>query len=429
MQGTKITSTPLAGRRAGVLGSGRSGQAAARVLHAMGAAVRVVDKDAARLASVYDGTKEGGLFELVSGEHEPAQFAGLDLLVVSPGARVRDIEPFLPADLPVISELELASRHVQEPAIAITGTNGKTTTASLTDFMLRRAGKKVFLGGNIGTPLSEYLLTEDRADVIVLEVSSFQLQHCETFRPRVGVLLNFSPDHLDYHASLEEYLEAKLKLFENQTGEDVALIDQTLRGEIEKRGGMAARVEWLTTEIDFSTPHLLGAHNRQNLEAAWKAVREMGVSEEDARAAAYDFEPPPHRLQIVANKRGIIFIDDSKATTVDSLVAALKAMDRPVRLLAGGKYKGGDLEALRPLLAEKVRSVGLFGGAREVFEKAWTGAVPVFWEETMTKAFARHMAEAEEGEAILLSPATASFDQYKSYAERGNEFRRLAEET
>ncbi|TVM19777.1 UDP-N-acetylmuramoyl-L-alanine--D-glutamate ligase [Oceanidesulfovibrio indonesiensis] len=428
MRGTKITSTPLAGSRAGVLGSGRSGRAAALVLKALGASVRVVDKDAERLAAVYAGTEEERTFELVGGEHGPSQFAGLDLLVVSPGARVRDIEPHLPAGLHVIAELELASRMVQEPIVAITGTNGKTTTASLVDAMLRSAGRKVFLGGNIGTPLAEYLLTEDRADVLVLEVSSFQLQHCETFRPRVGVLLNFSPDHLDYHASLEEYLEAKLKLFENQTAEDVALIDAALRGEIERRGPLPARVEWLTRDIDFDTPHLLGAHNRQNTEAAWKAVRAVGVSEKDARAAAYDFEPPPHRLQIVAEKRGIRFIDDSKATTVESLAAALQAMDRPVRLLAGGKYKGGDLEALRPLISEKVRAVGLYGGSREVFEKAWAGAAKMFWEETMEAAFAAHMDEAQEGEIVLLSPATSSFDQYANYIERGNDFRRLVED-
>ncbi|MFW5733616.1 MAG: UDP-N-acetylmuramoyl-L-alanine--D-glutamate ligase [Oceanidesulfovibrio sp.] len=426
--GTKITSASMAGKRAGVLGSGRSGRAAALVLQALGASVRVVDKDADKLAAAYQGAEEGRMFELVGGEHEPSQFADLDLLVVSPGARVRDIEAHLPAGLPVLAELELASRLVDEPIIAVTGTNGKTTTVSLAESMLRRAGKSVFLGGNIGTPLSQYLLTEERADVIVLEVSSFQLQHCETFRPRVGVLLNFSPDHLDYHASLEEYFEAKLRLFENQNAGDAALIDAALRGEVEKYGGLAARVEWLTSAIDFKTPNLLGAHNRQNLEAAWKAVREMGVSEEDARAAAYDFEPPPHRLQIVGEKHGVIFINDSKATTVESLAAALKAMDRPVRLLAGGKYKGGDLEALRPLISEKVRAIGLYGGSREIFEKAWAGAAKMFWEETLEAAFAAHMDEAREGEAILLSPATSSFDQYANYEERGNDFRRLVEE-
>lgn len=429
MHGTKISSTPLTGNRAGVLGSGRSGRAAALLLQALGASVRVVDKDADKLAAAYRGTEEERNFELVGGEHEPAQFAGLDLLVVSPGARVKDIEPFLPAGLPVLAELELASRFVQEPIIAITGTNGKTTTVSLVDAMLRRAGKKVFLGGNIGTPLSEYLLGEDRADVLVLEASSFQLHHCETFRPRVGVLLNFSPDHLDYHDSLDEYLDAKLKLFENQTAEDMALIDEALRGEIERRGQLAARLEWLTRDVDFDTPHLLGAHNRQNVEAAWKAVRDMGVSEEDARSAAYDFEPPPHRLQIVGENRGIRFIDDSKATTVESLAAALKAMDRPVRLLAGGKYKGGDLEALRPLITEKVRAIGLYGGSREVFEKAWAGAAKIFWEETLEAAFAAHLDEAQEGETILLSPATSSFDQYANYVERGNDFQRLVKET
>ncbi len=425
-----IDTSPYQGALAGVLGGGRSGQAAARLLHALGARVRVLDKNPETLAAAFPEAGARELFELVGGEHEARHFVDLDMLVMSPGIAVSAMRQFFPPGLEVLAELELASRCVTEPIVAITGTNGKTTTCTLAADMLREAGRRVFLGGNIGTPLSAYLLGEDRAEVVVVEASSFQLQHCETFHPKVAALLNFSADHLDYHKDLEEYLEAKLRIFTRQTPKDLAIAPLSLKAEIEAHGGLRARIHWLDGTSRFTSTTLFGEHNRQNMEAAFLAVQPFGVEEDHARAAIEAFTPLPHRLEVVGRKRGVTFIDDSKATTADSLKAALESLTSPVRLLAGGVYKGvdgADLRALCALLRDKVESVGLYGGSRETFEDAWKDCTDVRWSPTLGEAFTQQAALARPGDVVLLSPATSSFDQYKDYKARGEDFRRHVE--
>lgn len=416
----------LAGYQAVVLGAGSSGTAAATLLVALGAKVRWLERkdpgeDVRRFA-----TDKG--IDMQVGEHAPEQFAGVDLVVVSPGVPVRKMGHLL-GDIPerkIVSELELASWFVSEPILAVTGTNGKTTTVSLCGHILRESGKRVFVGGNIGTPLSEYLLGGERADILVLEVSSFQLQNCRTFKPHVGVLLNFSPNHLDYHESMEEYLEAKLKLFARQGEGDLAIAPLNMKDELEGRSFTKAKRVYFVPSNRFEGARLLGAHNKANMEAAWLACRAFGVSDDQARAAVMSFKPLAHRIEPVIEAGGVLFVDDSKATTIDAMAAAISAFDRPVRLLAGGVWKGGDAAALVPLLKERVKAVGLFGKAREVFEEAWQGHVPLFWEPTLEPAVKRLYAEAQPGDVILLSPATASFDLYKDYKARGDDFQRIA---
>lgn len=416
----------LAGYQAVVLGAGSSGTAAATLLVALGAKVRWLERkdpgeDVRRFA-----TDKG--IDMQVGEHAPEQFAGVDLVVVSPGVPVRKMGHLL-GDIPerkIVSELELASWFVSEPILAVTGTNGKTTTVSLCGHILRESGKRVFVGGNIGTPLSEYLLGGERADILVLEVSSFQLQNCRTFKPHVGVLLNFSPNHLDYHESMEEYLEAKLKLFARQGEGDLAIAPLNMKDELEGRSFTKAKRVYFVPSNRFEGARLLGAHNKANMEAAWLACRAFGVSDDQARAAVMSFKPLAHRIEPVIEAGGVLFVDDSKATTIDAMAAAISAFDRPVRLLAGGVWKGGDAAALVPLLKERVKAVGLFGKAREVFEDAWQGHVPLFWEPTLEPAVKRLYAEAQPGDVILLSPATASFDLYKDYKARGDDFQRIA---
>lgn len=416
----------LAGYHAVVLGAGSSGTAAATLLVSLGAKVRWLERkdpgeDVRRFAA------DKGI-DMQVGEHTPEQFAGVDLVVVSPGVPVRKMGHLL-GDMPerkVVSELELASWFVSEPILAVTGTNGKTTTVSLCGHILREAGKRVFVGGNIGTPLSEYLLGGERADILVLEVSSFQLQNCRTFKPHVGVLLNFSANHLDYHESMEEYLEAKLKLFARQTEQDLAIAPLNMKDELEARGFTKAKRIYYVPSNRFEGARLLGVHNKANMEAAWLACRAFGVSDDQARAAVMSFKPLSHRIEPVIETGGVLFVDDSKATTIDAMAAAITAFDRPVRLLAGGVWKGGDVAALVPLLKDRVKSVGLFGKAREVFEGAWQGHVPLFWEPTLEPAVKRLYAEAQPGDVILLSPATASFDLYKDYKARGDDFQRIA---
>lgn len=425
-----IHSGQLAGHFAVVLGAGASGLAAARLLSALGARVRVVDRNA--FADHVRAEAETMGWELLSGEHAAGQFQGLDLLVVSPGVPVAKLADVL-AGVPeskIIGELELASWFCPVPVLAVTGTSGKTTTVSLIGAMLEQAGVKAFVGGNIGTPLSSFLLQEQiapAAQVAVLEVSSFQLMHARSFKPHVAVLINISPNHLDYHADMEEYVSAKLKLFAKMGPDDLAIVPLELKDELERREFTRAKRQYFVPSKRFAGAKLLGAHNQANLEAAWLAARAFGVSEADAARAAEAFEPLPNRLEPVAQVSGVLYVNDSKATTVSAMGAALESFDRPVRLLAGGVWKGGEPQALLPLIRERVASVGLFGGAREQFEAAWAGQVDMQHHETLEGAVRAQAAMAMPGDVILLSPATSSFDQYPSYKARGDDFKRVVE--
>jgi len=420
----------LAGHQAVVVGAAVSGVAAARLLAALGASVRLLDRNPESLDRECREDLTSRRVELALGPHEPRHFAGAQLVVLSPGVPVAKLAPLLAVSpgAQVVSELELASWFTQEPILAVTGTNGKTTTTSLIGHILASSGKRVFVGGNIGTPLSDHVLANPPGDVAVLEVSSFQLQNVHSFRPKVGVLLNFSANHLDYHADLEEYLAAKLRLFARMDGNDLAVLPLDMKNELERRDFTKARRIYFTPSNRFADNHLPGAHNKSNMEAAWLACKAFGVTEEQARAAVATFKPLSHRLQGLGEKSGVLFVDDSKATTVEAMRAAIESFDRPVRLLAGGVFKGGDLEGLKALLAAKVAQVGLFGANREIFERAWTGVVPLFWEPTLEGAVTRLYREAASGDVILLSPATASFDLYASYKERGRDFSRIMNE-
>jgi len=413
-----------------VVGAGSSGRAAALLLADLGAKVRLLERNQGGLDETYVREAESAGIELRLGAHQPEDFAGLQMLVVSPGIPVRTVKALLPVgeNPQIISELELASRFAQGRILAVTGTNGKTTVTALAAHVLQNAGLSVFMGGNIGTPLSEYVLSGREADVLALEVSSFQAQTCSSFHPEVGVLLNFSPDHLDYHADMDEYLRAKLNMFAFMTPDDLAILPVEMREDLEERQFTMARMKWFESTDRFECERLPGTHNQANMEAVFQATRRFGSTERCMREALESFEPYPHRLQRVGEKAGVLFVDDSKATTVEALRAALETFDRPVLLLAGGVYKGGDLDALTPLLRRKVRAVCLFGDSREIFEKAWAGHVSLAWEATLDKAMHRLMTWAEEGDVLLLSPATSSFDLYANYKERGDHFQRVFEE-
>jgi UDP-N-acetylmuramoylalanine--D-glutamate ligase len=427
----------IPGSLAVVVGAGASGEAAARLLHEKGAKVRLLERNPDKVTQgLLVLTGELGI-ELVTGPHEPAHFAGASLVVSSPGVPFSMLRPLLDAAVnpPVLAEMELAFRYTHEPILAVTGTSGKTTMVSLAAAMLEAAGKKVFLGGNIGTPLSDYVTTVlkggKKADVLVLEVSSFQLMGCTTFSPNVGMLLNITPNHLDQHESMREYSEAKFSMFSRQTQGDVALFGADLEDEVPLHT-IGGRVEYFTNPC-FSGPKtkwktkLLGAHNQLNIEAAYRACSEFGVSREMAERAAAEFKPLPNRLELVGEWGGVAYVNDSKCTTVSALDVALKSMERPTLLLVGGVFKGGNLEALIPLLKEKVKVVGIFGQSRGIFTKAWEGTVPLFWSATLEEAMRILRNEAESGDTILLAPATSSFDAYPNYVARGKDFRRVAE--
>jgi UDP-N-acetylmuramoylalanine--D-glutamate ligase len=412
----------LKGHKAVVVGAGRSGKAAALLLLRLGATVRLVEKNEAAVVQELEDLAAKGRMTISVGEHNAADFVDADLIVLSPGVSRRSIEPLLPArKVQVVSEIELGSWFVSEPIVAITGTNGKSTTTTLIAHVLNHAGKRAFAGGNLGTPLCEYVTGAEQADVLILEVSSFQLQNIGSFHPRVAVFLNFAPNHLDYHADMEEYLQAKLRMFSTMTSRDQAVVSLALKDMVEERGIKANRTYFVASQR-FSAPQLPGRHNRENIEAAFLACRFFGVDEGTFQAALQTFVPLPHRLQRVGEKSGVIFVDDSKATTVDALRAALEALDGPIHLLAGGIFKGGDLAALAPIVKEKVKSVALFGGSRELFEKAFDGVVPVSWDQTLREAVFRSALAAVPGDTVLLAPATSSFDQFANYKERGKAF-------
>jgi len=411
-----------------VVGAGKSGLAAAELLLRLGARVALADAkpdlDPAALGPL------AGRVELRLGAHTPAQFADASLVVLSPGVAAKKIAAALApvASENVVAELEFASWFLQDPVLAITGTNGKTTTTTLVSQMLTDAGKTVFTGGNIGTPLCRFLLDGSRADVVVLEVSSFQLQNCQSFAPKVGVFLNFAANHLDYHADMEEYLSAKLNLFARMDASGLAILPREMRAELEKRDFTRAKKIWFGPTDRLPAPHLPGAHNRANVEAAWQAASAFGVSEASARATAAAFRPLAHRLQAVGEKNGVLFVDDSKSTTLDSTAAAVQSFERPVRLLLGGVFKGGDVAGLIPALDGRVVEIALFGAAREVFEPVLGKRFKLSWEPDLERAVRRLWTSARPGDVLLLSPATASFDAYRGYAARGDHFQRIVKE-
>ncbi len=411
-----------------VVGAGASGSAAARLLYRLGARVRLLEKNPEAVSDALRQDAKNLGYEILTGPHDPAYFSNARLVVPSPGVPMRVLSPLLKAagNPPLLAELELASRFTSEPVIAVTGTSGKTTTASLIAAMLRAAGRRVFLGGNIGTPLSDYVVSKEKADILVLEASSFQLLGCETFHPNVALLLNISPNHLDQHADMDEYVDAKFRIFQRQTPEDTALVGEELL-ETARSRGLRGQLRGFTATERFPVTKLLGRHNKANLEAAYQATSLFGVDEATAAKAVADFPPLSHRLELVGEWHGVAYINDSKCTTPESLRVALESMDRPVRLLAGGVFKGGDLAALRALLKEKTREAALFGGSREVFEQAWQGVVPLSWSADLETAVRILRDHAQAGEVILLAPATSSFDLFANYGKRGDEFRRIAE--
>ncbi len=416
-----------------VIGLGASGRAAVRLLHSLGAKIKILDKNPDSLTPDFKQFIEEAKIQVLFGEHRAEDFLGADIVIPSPGAPINQIMPLLARTNPpeVISEVEFASRYVEsEPIIAITGTSGKTTTTSLCSAMLKEQGFSVFTGGNIGTPLSEYILdrekTAKKVDIIVLELSSFQLQACHSLKPRVAMLLNLSENHLDHHKDMQEYIDAKMRLFRCQDEADLAVFGQSVLELAEEYNVQARKVVYELHDERFNKSQLFGNHNKLNAEAAYKAVKEFGVSLANAEKALEKFKAIEHRLEKICEHKGITFVNDSKATTVDALKVALTAFDKPVHLLVGGKFKGGDLEALIPLLQEKVKSVCMFGASSEYFKKAWEHKIPLHYEKTLKEAMHALYKKAEKGDVILLSPATSSFDQYKNYNARGDDFRHIA---
>ncbi|HEY3667874.1 MAG TPA: UDP-N-acetylmuramoyl-L-alanine--D-glutamate ligase, partial [Polyangiaceae bacterium] len=427
----------LSGKRVVVVGLGKSGVAAAKLCLARGA--RVVGTDSAGADKISPEAKALGI-ELVLGGHAAAKLDTADLVVVSPGVpNLPELTQAELAGVEVIGELELASRFIEAPIVAVGGTNGKSTTTTLVGDMFKAAGLKTFVGGNLGTPSAEAV--DASFEVVVLEVSSFQLERAPGFRPRVSVLLNITEDHLDRYPSFLAYAEAKGNAFVQQTPDDFAIIpdedsdclQQARRGraKIQSFGSYGdyavsgrSVTETRSGELfDLASSALYGRHNIENAAAAIAAARSLDLAVAPIRQALAAFSPLPHRMARVASIAGVSFYDDSKGTNVGASVTALcgLAEARGV-LIAGGRDKQGDYEPLVRALEAKGRALVVLGEAAERIAAAVGARVPLERATSMEDAVVKAFARAKPGDAVLLSPACSSFDMFKSYADRGDQF-------
>jgi UDP-N-acetylmuramoylalanine--D-glutamate ligase len=431
-----------------VAGAARSGLAAAELLASRGALVtlsearaHVPEAEPLRLLGV----------ELEMGGHTAETFAAADLVVLSPG--VPPDQPVVEAarrrGVPVIAEIELASRWLRGRIVAITGTKGKSTTTVLTGRMLEAAGLKVAVGGNIGLPLSAQVSASTPETLHVVETSSFQLEQIDTFHPWIAVMLNFSPDHLDRHPSIGQYAAAKARLFENQNASDWAVInaDDPMVLELARRGlatrwpfarsgsidsGTVIDDGWIVDRrrdrnqrlVPVEAIHLVGPHLVDDVMAAATVGAIAGVTPAALTSAVESFRGLEHAMELVAEIDGVRFVNDSKATNVESARRSIESFDRGVVPIMGGRFKGGDLGLLREPVAARAKAVIAIGEAKEMVRDALAGVVPVEEAASLGAAVDRAYALARPGGVVLLAPACSSFDMFADYADRGRQFKK-----
>jgi len=441
----------LRDKRVLVVGLGKSGVASALFLKERGARVTVSDtKSPDQLREEIPQLLDQGI-TVETGGHGERTFRGQDLIVVSPGVPF-DAPPLMQARAlgeAVIGEIELAAQHIPGPIVAITGSNGKTTTTTLAGEILTAGGIPTLVGGNIGTPAISLVAQTKPETTVVLEISSFQLETIATFRPKIAVILNITPDHLDRHRTFQAYVEAKARIFENQQASDFAVLnedDATCRtladrsrgqvfwfsrkkevargawvkdGQILFRDGQSQREIMLVREIP-----LKGAHNVENILGAICAGALMGCEPAKIRETIQNFKAVEHRLEYVATVKGVEYYNDSKATNVDATIKALESFPKNIHLILGGKDKGSDYTVLNDLLRERVKRVYTIGAAAGKIESQ-IKAAEVVHAETLENAVRRASAVAQPGDIVLLAPACASFDQFQSYNHRGRVFKEI----
>lgn len=440
----------LADKNVLVVGLGRSGIAAARLCADHGAKVTVTDiRAASALGPLVDDLPSTIVREL--GGHQAQTFLAADMIVLSPGVPpLAEVAAARARGVPITGELEIAARFVGANIVAITGTNGKSTTTTLCGAILSATGRPTFVGGNLGVPLSEAVGTSAAAPggACVVEASSFQLETVEHFRPQVAVLLNITADHLDRYADIEAYAQAKARIFAAQTGADFAVVnvdDPTVAritsALASRRIPISTRQRlseggWLDGEalclrlpggtVEYYPANLrglVGCHNQENALAALVAARLSGALPAEARRALLTFRPLAHRMELVAEAEGVAFFDDSKGTNVGAVVAALSGFPRPVVLIAGGRDKGGAYEPLAAAMKDVGRGAVVIGEAGSRIAEALSPVVPVERAASMDDAVERAAALARPGDAVVLSPACSSFDMFRNYEHRAEAFR------
>jgi UDP-N-acetylmuramoylalanine--D-glutamate ligase len=445
----------LKGKRVTVVGLARSGAAAAALLLRERATVSVTDRRPAGELSQWMARFEPGAIRWFVGAHPDEAFRDADLIVLSPGVPLGSppLQAAQARGIPIWGELELAARFVSAPIVAITGSNGKSTTTALTGEMCRGAGRRTFVGGNFGVPLSEAAQPGSAWGEIVVEVSSFQLESVVTFRPTVAALLNVTPDHLDRYPDFEAYARAKCRIFERQRGEDAAVLnaddpvcrDPAFTGRIAARRVLFSRLAEPPSDgvwVDggaivyrvgdrcgriLALDHLriAGVHNVENAMAAAAVALLRGIDVAVIENVLSEFRGLEHRSEFVRELRGVTYINDSKGTNVGAAQKSIESFTRPVILIAGGVGKGADFSALRPLVARRVKKAVLIGDARPQLRRAFEGVTTVAEANGLEEAVRIASESAVPGDVVLLSPACASFDLFRDFEERGRRFKAL----
>jgi UDP-N-acetylmuramoylalanine--D-glutamate ligase len=447
----------LKNKRVLVVGLGKSGLSAAMFLREQGARVTVSDtRSAVALAKEIPALLEAGIM-VESGGHGLLTFRRQDLIVVSPGVPMDtpEVKQVVAFGLPVIGELELASRYLQGRVVAITGSNGKTTTTTLVGKIFADARGPTLVGGNIGLPVIDLVAKSGPETVSVLEVSSFQLETIEEFHPWISVVLNITPDHLDRHGSFETYAAAKARITERQTAEDFLVLNAEDKGAQMVALKTKAQIFWFSGRrpikqgafvhgesilfvpregakaepvMPVSDIHLKGSHNVENVLAAVCAARLAKIPAESIRASVAGFAAVEHRLELVKVLNGVEFYNDSKATNVDAAMKAVASFPGGIHLILGGKDKNSDYTLMSGMLKERVKIVYTIGSAAEKIERELQGVVKIVPAETLQAAVAKAAKAAATGDVVLLSPACSSFDQFENYEQRGRVFRQLVNE-
>jgi UDP-N-acetylmuramoylalanine--D-glutamate ligase len=429
------------GKNAVVLGLGHSGEAAALLLSEEGATVTVCESGATEALRGKAAALEARGIRVLLGDaadHDPSRY---DVAILSPGIdpAASLVQNVTAKNIPVIGELELAFRECSCPTVAITGTNGKTTTTELTTEMLKACGVRTMASGNIGLPFATAVRSSNELDVMVLEVSSFQLETVNTFHPQVAVWLNLSPNHLDRYPGMKEYRDAKLRIFENQSASDVAVVNASSelpplaarRITFSAHGSDAdftldgSKIRFKgRTVLDQKETRLPGIHNAENLMAAIAIGHALDVEFDLMADAVAGYTAPAHRCEFVRELDGVRWINDSKATNLDAMEMAIRSQNSPIVLIAGGKDKGFEFDAIAPLVRERVRAAVLIGEMRDRIENSWAG-VACRKAGSLEEAVAIAAQMTTAGDTVLFSPGTSSFDMFRNYGERGNLFKTL----
>jgi len=427
-----------------IVGLGKTGIAVANFLNANGDKLIITDIDKAKKDQTGFFEKKGIKTEI--GFHNTETFENAERIIVSPGIPldIPELKNAREKNIPIIGELDTISELIDIPIVAVTGTNGKTTVTTLIGDMLKRSGLNVFVCGNIGTPIVDYLSTDEKADIIVAEISSFQLDTSNKFKPDIAVLLNIAEDHLDRYDSFEDYVLSKWSIFKNQTGMQFAVVNAKIDNANQNTSAFNSKVLYYSDDsvipnsknafingnsisisnsvIDLSITKLKGKHNNENIAAACLATLAANGNMEGILNGLENFSPLPHRLEFVQSTLGIDWYNDSKATNPDAVARAVECFDQDIILIMGGLDKDTDFSFLQKSFKQKIKKLIVMGDAKEKLTKAFADTCDTINADSMEDAVKKSYQNSEKGDVVLLSPGCASFDMYESYSQRGFDF-------